>query len=75
MSNLLKGLLGTVLGVGKGAIGSAIRVGVASVSGWLLSKGVDVDTGTITSLEAFLLGLSGAFFTYLGSVLNNKVVS
>jgi len=72
---MLKQIIETLLGVGKGWIGSLIRVGLAGLSGWLVSKGIDVDAGTIGSLQDFLLGISGAILTYVASILNNKVTS
>lgn len=75
MSNLLKGLLGTVLGVGKGAIGSAVRLGVGMLSGALLAKGINIDVTIYDALITGLTGLGTGIVVYIASLFNNKIVS
>jgi len=72
---MLKSIIDLLLGVGKGWIGSGVRLLLGIASGWLAAKGVDVDAGTILSIENGLIGLGLAVLAYIGSLLNNKVVS
>jgi len=72
---MLKEILGLLLGVGKGWVGSGIRLVVTLAAGWFASKGVDVDAGTVQSITDGLIGLGLAVLAYVGSLLNNKVVS
>lgn len=70
--DIIKAVLAALLGAGKGFIGTAIRVGVAGVSGWLIAKGVDIDAGTVTSLTETLTGVSLAILAAVGSALNGN---
>ena len=67
----IKKVLGLILGAGMGWIGTAIRVALAGVSGYLISKGVDA--GVVQStMDLWIAAITGTLAA-LGSWLNSDV--
>lgn len=62
--------LGILLGAGAGTLGTVIRVLLAGIGGWLISKGVDV--GTANSITESVIGLATLILSAVGSFLNNQ---
>ena len=62
-------IFGKLLGAGAGFIGTAVRVALAGVGGWLVSKGVDA--GVATNFTEAIIGVVTIGLSVLGSVLNN----
>jgi hypothetical protein len=71
--DLIKKVLGFVLGAGAGMIGTVIRTGIAAVAGYFLSKGF-IDSATATTLTNQLVGVALSALAALGSYLNNGVM-
>lgn len=63
-------ILAFLLGAGSGLIGTIIRVALAGLGGWLVSKGVDA--GSASNIVSTLTGLVTLVLSALGSVLNNQ---
>lgn len=62
--------LGILLGAGAGTLGTVIRVLLAGIGGWLISKGVDA--GTANSITESVIGLATLILSAVGSFLNNQ---
>ena len=67
---LIKQILGFLLGAGKGWIGTAIRTAIAGLAGYFVSKGF-IDAGTATALTDQIVAVVLAIVAAIGSGLNN----
>lgn len=69
--DLIKKVLGAVLGAGAGYFGTAIRTAAAAGGGYLVSKGW-IDEGTAASLGEHVVGIGLIVLAAIGSALNNQ---
>lgn len=70
--DLVKKVLGMLLGAGMGWLGTAIRVAVAGAAGYFVSKGF-IDGDTASTLTDQIVGVALAIVAAIGSALNNQV--
>ena len=70
--DLIKKILGFVLGAGMGWAGTVIRVAIAGVAGYFVNKGF-IDTATAGGLTDQVVGVVMALLAAAGSALNNTV--
>lgn len=67
---LIKKVLGALLGAGAGWLGTAIRVVIAGIAGYFVNKGF-IDSTTAGSLTDQVVGVVMALLAAIGSALNN----
>lgn len=63
-------ILGTLLGAGKGVLGTVIRMAITAIATWLITKGY-IDGATGASIAEQVIGVLLAVISALGSKLNN----
>lgn len=68
---LVKKVLGIVLGAGHGYLGTVIRTAAAAGGGWLVSKGL-IDAEAAASFGDHVVGLGLILLAAVGSALNNE---
>lgn len=68
--DLIKKILGFVLGAGAGWIGTSIRVVVAGGAGYFVNKGF-IDSATAGTLTDQIVGVGLGILAAVGSALNN----
>ena len=70
----VKKVLGLLLGAGKGYIGTAIRVSVAGVAGYFVSKGF-VSADAASGIVDQIVGVALSIIAVIGSQLNATAVA
>lgn len=69
--DLVKTVLGYLLGAGMGWLGTVIRVGIAGLAGYFVNKGF-IDGATAGGITDQIVGVVMAVLSAVGSSLNNK---
>lgn len=67
---LVKKVLGFLLGAGKGWLGTIIRTGIGGLAGYFVTRGF-IDADTATALTDQVVGVVLALLAAIGSALNN----
>ena len=70
--DVIKGILGFLLGAGKGWLGTVIRTLVAGAAGWLASKGI-IEPDATAAITDHILAVVLAILAGVGSALNNEI--